>query len=114
MTALTETGQLHTRTKTLGTVSTGLEKMGVLFLEKACWSQIIGNSTAQTQFFVFSPLEPSRLILDLTAVAPALTRRVATRKIQMLTYSVLFHSVYMYYEGLRHKTSALAYLSVFR
>ena len=97
MTALTEFRQLHTGTKSLGAVSTGLEKMGVLLLEKAGWSQIIGNSTAQTQFFLFSPLHPASLILDLTAVAPALTRRVATRKIQMLTCSMFFHSTYMYY-----------------
>ena len=114
MTALTETGQLHTCAKTLRAVLTRLKKMRVLLLEKTGWSEVIWNSTAQTQFFLFSPLHPASLILHLTAVTPAVTRGPAARKIQMLTCSMFFHSTYMYYEVLRHKTSALAYLSAFR
>jgi hypothetical protein len=66
--------------------------MSILLLKKTFRSQIIGNSTAQTKFLVFSTLDPPRFILALTHVTPALARWPTSRNVQMLT--CIFHSIY--------------------
>jgi hypothetical protein len=75
--------------------------MGSLLLYKTLRRQHIRKTTLLTEILGLGSRHPFLLVAILACVAPALTCMVTSRNIQMLTYKMFFHSVYMYRIGLR-------------